>query len=1013
MTNNLQIRIQGLREKVRQSIYKPLLSFEITAWKTREPLPYLRRTEGERKELKVGESWANEVFDCAWFRFRAPLPPLKKECIWVVRIDINGELCLVDHDGMPVRGLTCVASEYDACLGSPAKVIYRLPEGFFSGEEIELWGDAGLNDLFGRVQNEGKIEFAELAECRDDLRAYYYDLEVLEGLFPGLLISDPLTQKIVEVIDKIERLPLDSESVKISRSKIVPLFQNQSIRPSLKVWAIGHAHLDLAWLWPIRETIRKGARTFANALYNIDLYPNYFFGASQPQLFQWMKEHYEVLYARIKKAVALGRIELQGVFWVEPDCNLTGGESLVRQILLGRRYFLEEFGHVPRFCWQPDVFGYNGQLPQILKKSEIDYFMTQKLSWNVVNRFPYYSFHWEGIDGTRILTHMLPEETYNSPASPDALRKILTTATEGSASTHALMVYGIGDGGAGPDAEHIERLIREKNLADLPEVVFSKSADFFEQWSQDSKNFPSWRGELYLERHQGTFTTQAKVKLNNRQCELRLFELEWLAVMAEVAGLSNYPSKELDEIWKEVLLYQFHDILPGSSIKRVYDECGERQELLLRQIEALSQERASALSGSSQLPMVFNASSWTRSEWIKWEGSWRYSNVPALGVASLLGVKNQTFQELRASDRQLENEYLRAEFNEDGTLAHLYDKVLNWETVASGEKSNEFYLFKDNGDAWDFEIDYKNKDMEVYLRQTPSQAKRLSVASEIDGPCAIIRQTFAIGKSEIHQTICLRSGARQLEFDHKIVWRDERTMLRMFFPVAVVSKEARFEIPFGSILRSTGSASSFERAQIEVPAHQWIDLSDSDRGIALLNDCKYGFRVKNHTMEITVLRSVPHPGKGVGKDNLANEKENAVYTDLGTHFFRCALFPHAAAAIPEITKAARHFNMPLRVVGTQEITMASAVELFPPVIVDQSAIEIVAIKRAEKGEGIIVRLLNGDTNSLLARIDAFQGWKMEGIVNLVESPEKFIGKPLYSYEFQPFELLSIRLVKSI
>ena len=595
--------LKYLEETLRQieaAIYTTVAPLEIEAWRTPEPIPFDARTTGEHITPRIGESWGG-LFDCAWFHFTGHVPERDGDRPLVLLLDVSGEMCVFDEAGAPVRGLTSMASSYDFSLGRPGKRVLPLASPTRRGDAIEVWADAGCNDLFGNLQDGGAVKLAEVATVDEAVRALYYDFEVLLDFLKTLPVESPRYQQVLTGLTDAVHLLYGGipQNARQARAVLAPLLARRNGDAALKVSAVGHAHMDLAWLWPIRETIRKGARTFATGLANIEKYPDYVFGASQPQYFAWMKEYYPALWDRIVAAVAAGRIDVQGCMWVEADTNVSGGEALVRQILYGKRFWRSEFGLDVKYLWLPDVFGYSGSLPGILARAGVPYFSTQKLSWSLVNTFPHQSFHWHGIDGSEVLAHMLPEETYNSPAAPRSVRMIERNYKDSGVSSRALMVFGIGDGGGGPGEEHLERLARIKNLEGLSPVKQETVADFLEKWQVDAARFATWVGELYLERHEGTLTTKARNKRYNRKMELALRDMEWSCVLAGMLAGAAYPAARLEALWREMLLYQFHDILPGSTIKRVYDESVARYEVMLAEAEACIAENDLAIAAQA------------------------------------------------------------------------------------------------------------------------------------------------------------------------------------------------------------------------------------------------------------------------------------------------------------------------------------------------------------------------------------------------------------------------------
>ncbi|UUZ93669.1 hypothetical protein LJK87_02785 [Paenibacillus sp. P25] len=654
---------------------------------------------------------------------------------------------------------------------------------------------------------------------------------------------------------------VSGEQAAEARDVLAPELAKRGGDPTITVSAVGHAHIDLAWLWPIRETIRKGARTFSTAPRMMERYPEYIFGASQPQLYQWIKERYPALYSQVKERIREGRWEVQGAMWVEPDSNVAGGEALVRQILYGKRFFLREFGVDVRSLWVPDIFGYSASLPQLLKRSGVDYMVTQKLSWNTFNDLPHHTFHWEGIDGDRVLTHLPPEDTYNSPAAPRSLVKIEREYLDKNVSDRCLMLFGIGDGGGGPGEEHLERSRRERNLLGLPPVEQESSIAFLDRLNERARRYATWRGELYLEKHQGTLTTQARNKKANRQMEIALRELEFASVLAACLCSVPYPQEELETIWKEMLLYQFHDILPGSSIQRVYNESLERYGELLKQTNKLIDERYQAIAASADVSglkapcILFNSLPWERTEWIETNEGWYSATVPPMGYKAVdldAEPADSDTGFLTAEDGRIENDILRVLLHSDGTIASIFDKEANREVLQPGLTGNRLRLYDDaGGDAWDFPGNYRDRPCTTLI---PCSTKFY-----IDGPQAIAEQSFRFGNSSLTQKIILTTGDRRIDFQTAADWRESDTMLRASFPLDITTDQVNCEIQFGYVKRPTHRNTSWDFARDEICAHRWIDLSEPAYGAAPLNDSKYGFRALGGELDIHLLRDPSYP----------------------------------------------------------------------------------------------------------------------------------------------------------
>ncbi|TCP21335.1 alpha-mannosidase [Scopulibacillus darangshiensis] len=984
-------RLTAMKEQIAEKIYQKVSSLSVNAWVTNEPVSFENRKSGSHISVVPGDKWGG-LWDCAWFHFEGLVPRGLGDQKVVLIIDINGELCLVDKNGTPVQGLTNVNSEFDYELGKPGKRIVDLSDITADNGGIDLWADAGCNDLFGHFRS-GTLKEADVAVCNEEVRNLYYDVEVLLDFAEQLDEQSVRRAKILQALYDVSLLLVNWNdlTIKEARTRLFIPLDKKNGDAELTISAIGHAHIDLAWLWPIRETIRKGARTFATALRNMEKYPDYIFGASQPQLYQWIKDHYPSLYTQIKERIEEGRWEVQGAMWVEPDANISGGEALVRQILYGKQFFQSEFGKEMKVLWVPDIFGYTASLPQILQKSGVDYVMTQKLSWSTYNDHPHHTFLWEGIDGSKVLTHLPPEDTYNGPAAPRSIIKIEKEYKDKNVSNQALMLFGIGDGGGGPGEEHLERLQRERNLLGLSPVVQEPSINFFEKLNHLRDKYKTWRGELYLEKHQGTLTTQARNKKYNRQLEKALRELEFAASLLSIYQGADYPKKEIDDIWKEVLLYQFHDILPGSSISRVYEECLERYAEILDRVNVLikkSYENLAKNSAQSGL-FIFNSLPWERKEWIKYHDEWQCVTIPSMGYAIVDNEHNaapQITTALVAKDHILENDILRLTFNVEGAIQSIYDKENDRECLTG--PANSLSIYHDSGDAWDFPTNYHETKATV--------PKIISLEMVQEGPYVMAVTYYEVGLSNIKQTVRMTLGSRKVDFQTSVDWREKEKMLRSSFPVNVYSENVNCEIQFGYIKRQTHRNTQWDFAKDEISAHHWIDLSEPNYGVALLNDSKYGHRVHDNVLDLNLLRSPNHP------DPLA---------DQAVHEFTYSLYPHPGDFVQaDVYKEGYELNVPTRhlEIDGQNHSLVNAQSFIQ---LNGKGVMLEAVKQAEDGKGFIIRLYEtaGTHTSSCVVFDfeiqtAFETDLMEKEIRTINHSESRLF-----VKFQPFEIKTIKV----
>lgn len=939
----------------------------------KEPIPFEERLTRETKPISTGSVWCNESYGCSWFRFQGRVPETAKGKHVALLINIGGEGCMFDDDGNPVAGLTNVHILETFHVGRGKKII-DVSGAAEGGEDIDIWVEGGSNRLPTSPYKKATFRQADIVIIRDDMTALFYDFIVLAMQKTNYKPSDTKYASIQKAINTAYKVSKDGspESVEAARKILWEETQNGEDVPYY-AYATGHAHLDLAWLWPIRETKRKACRTFTNQIRNIEKYDDYIFGASQPQQFEWMEEKHPELFAKLEKAVKDDRIEVQGGMWVECDTNLTSGESLIRQNIYGKRYWKEKFGKDMNFCWLPDVFGFSGNLPQILKKCGMDYFLTIKLSWNEHNKFPYKSFVWEGIDGSNVLVHMPPEDNYNGLASPISNTIALKNYPEKDKVNVFSTLYGIGDGGGGPSTGHIEMMVRQKDTKGLPHMILAPAQKTFEALEKFRDKLTTVKGELYLEKHQGTYTSQSNNKYFNRRIEFKLHNVEYLSVMAAKLGCP-YPKEALDRIWKEVLLYQFHDIIPGSSVARVYDETTERYNKLLAELGEL-EEKALSYFATGKHPSAVNCTSFQQRELIKKDDVLYEAIVPAYGAAELVPYVDKGV--MKADADSLESDCFVVKFDDRGNITSLFAKNLNKEF--SGDYLNKLNVYKDKRmhyDAWDINWKYMNK--------RPGEFKLLDSVFKVNGGFAVRENIYKYKSSSITQKVILTEGKPVIDFVTTIDWQETHRMLRAEFRPSVFAKEVTCDIQMGNIKRSTGNLTKKEKAQFEICAHKWVDVSEGGYGISVLSEGKYGWRVKEGLISLNMLRSPMFPAKNA---------------DKGTHIIKYSLYPHeGGVADADTAKLAYSLNNPL-------IVCDNGIDIKPFAATDKKNIVIETIKAAESGEGIVIRLYENSGKQTAAALtlgadykDVYETDMLENIISEIDTS---------ALVFAPFEIKTL------
>ena len=970
--------IRRATERLSKNVYSEIAKLSGTGYVTKEPVPFFEKTTGRMIDVSEGVKWG-ELWDCAWFFIEGKIPEGTDTENAALLIDVSGEGCVFDENGCPVRGITNVDSGFDMSLGKPVKIEVELDKATVKKGKVSLWLDCAMNDLFGNYCGDGKIKMMRLVTVNIDVKSLLYDFAVLSTLEKELDGADPRKLSIVYSLYEAACAlgnGINAASVKKAASILARELRKKGGDPSLSISAIGHAHIDLAWLWPIRETKRKGARTFSTALANMELYPDYVFGASQPQLYEWMKELYPALYAKIKKRIAEGRWEPQGAMWVEADTNVSSGEALVRQLLYGKRFFMKEFGKDIKTLWLPDVFGYSAALPQLLKEAGVDYFMTIKLSWSEHNKFPHHTFTWEGIDGSSVLAHMPPEGTYNSAASPKSIKNAERNYSEKGVCPEALLLFGIGDGGGGPGEDHLERLSREKNLAGLPPVKQELSENFFKRIEKKQRKYPVWNGELYLEKHQGTYTTQARNKYYNRKCEFALAELEFASLLS-----GKYPKEEIDEMWKEILLYQFHDILPGSSIARVYEESVSRYREILSKAREMTETaysdaaKAYGFSGT----VYANPTGFRRTENVVENGEWKKVSLAPFSMAKAYEVQFDVY----ASANKLENEKLKVRFNPKGQTLSIYDKRNRRELLS--DTGNVFRLYNDESDAWDMKFTYRD-DLCMELAACESEFY-------VDGAEACAKFTYKFGESEMICVAVLADGADRLDFRVYVDWHENFKMLRVFFPFDIHTSEACCNIQFGEIKRPTTKNTSWDNARFEICAQKYIDFRETGYGAALLNDCKYGVHAEGSQAELNLLRSTSYPGKDA---------------DRGEQFFTYSVMPHTNKM--SVVEEAYRLNVPVTAFEAAKDYQESGIKEKRFALSYGGAL-IETVKKAEDSDDIILRAYEPVGGRANLHVNSYFGIKEVYECDLLENEREPVDVKdnAFTVSFRPFEIKTLKI----
>jgi len=974
------------------------------------------------RPFRLGDQWGDEGLS-AFFRRRAEMPKEFAGRKVLLRIYVGGD-SLLRVDGVPYHGVDPFHNEVLLAESAKGDEVYE-----FELESFVAW--------HAEKRYPFTFALAELAAVDEQVHQAYWDLRAVVKA----LEIDEINPKLREFLEThlweaLKMIPLqegDPERMRrciqgAAESVRNTIYASDRFRGEGLMHLVAHSHLDVVFMWPYREFVRKIGRTHATMLRLMERYPEFTFCQSQAKLYADMKEHFPDLYAQVHRRVAEGRWELTGAFWVEPDCNLISGESFVRQILYGQKFFEEEFGRRSRSCWQPDVFGLSWAMPQILARSGIEYFMTNKMAiWNDTNPWTKNTFWWEGMDGSRVLS-FVPPGHFIGTVDPDIMDRQWRAFSDKDTLGETLHIYGWGDGGGGPDAEMIECGRRYRDFPGLVKTKFSTAEEAFDSIHAraERSGLPVVRDELYLEAHRGTYTNKARLKKLNRRMEFLYREAELAAALALLAG-GEYPADELRRGWEALLTTQFHDSLPGTHITEVYHDLLAELEGVRTLGEGVRDEALSVLVGprddAGRKVVVFNSLLHARADCLalpakrlagRAVADARGEPLPQQEVINLDGTRNvlvrageippvgyRTFDlvdakppadtagAVKAMADSLENDFLKATFNSEGELVSLWDKEREREVLVAGEVGNRLQMFEDTPghyDAWDLADTYRDHEIDIAGGGT------LSV--DENGPVrASLLLEKPVGRSKVRQRISLYAGSRQLVFETHIDWVERQRILKVGFPVEINTTYATYDIAFGNMARPNHRNTPYDAARFEVPAHQWMALSQGDYGVSLLNDCKYGHEADGKLMRLSLLKGSIYPDPEADKE---------------AHDFTYALYPHAGSWREAGTiREALNLNCPLL---ARFVAQAPAEADHSFIRCDAPGVTLEAVKRAEDGEGLVVRLVERLNGRARGRLVFDRPVRKAWSCNLMEEKEDRLKVRDGAVEFvaKPYEIVTVR-----
>ncbi|MBP0458849.1 alpha-mannosidase [Streptomyces montanisoli] len=989
-----------LDERIRPAIYPEAVPLDVAVWTAPgEPVPVAEGLAAEVSPVAVGEKWG-APWGTSWFRVTGSVPAAwagrAVEAVLDLGFDENmpGFQCeglVYRPDGTPVKGL------------NPRNQWVRVADRAEGGEQVRLHVEAASNPVvldyhpflptqLGDKETAGdepqyRLARMDLALFDETVWQLVMDLEVLGELMAELPVEGSRRWEVLRAVGRaLDAVDLQdvNGTAAAARAELEGVLAEPAHPAAHRISAVGHAHIDSAWLWPLRETVRKVARTTSNMTALLADEPDFVFTMSQAQQWAWVKEHRPEVWAKVVEAVAEGRFVPAGGMWVESDTNMPGSEAMARQFVHGKRFFLDEFGVENDEAWLPDTFGFAAGLPQIIKAAGSKWLLTQKISWSTTNKFPHHTFRWEGIDGTRIFTHFPPVDTYNCSMKGSEIAHAERNFKDKGVARHSLAPTGWGDGGGGTTREMVAKAARLRDLNGSARVAWEKPADFFAKAEAEYPDAPVWVGELYLELHRATLTSQAGTKQGNRRSEHLLREAELWAATAAVRAGHPYPYEQLDRIWKTVLLHQFHDILPGSSIAWVHREARATYAAVAAELTEIIDGAQRALAGEGTRALVFNGAPHTR-------------DGVAAGGASSPAVDGGAGVGSRAEGGfVLDNGLLRVEIDGRGLVVSAYDIASRREAVAPGRAANLLQLhpdFPNQWDAWDVDAFYRNTGADL------TDVDELAALPDGSG----VRIVRSFGASKVTQTLTLAAGSGRLDIRTEVDWHETEKFLKLAFPLDVHAERYASETQFGHVYRPTHTNTSWEWAKFEACNHRFVHLEEPGWGVALVNDSTYG-----HDVTRTVREDDGGTTTTVRASLLRAPRFPDPETDQGVHRFHHALVP--GATVGDAVREGYRVNLPeRRVEGGQDVA--------PLFAVDNDAVVVTAVKLADDGSGdVVVRFHEARGGRATATLTA--GFPVDGATatDLLERPLADAPAPdrtgdAVTLSLRPFELRTLRFTR--